>query len=234
MTKIFSSYGQFNDKIWIEEEGICLCLLIFVFIHFQVIVKFIRKAKILADCWIEDPFLGSIPLEIALLAKLKHPNIVKVPCTYHLYLRSYKHSVHSTEGIRMKLRIQIVIQRIVLFWEFPDSILYLFNFYKLALTVSSHLPIPMLLATHGVGTWTSLSQSCLEAYTCFVFFLPSFCLKLQLGSLALKWSIVDYNALFGISLYWTFCTISVSDIKFYGLWCQKAVFKIFVVLPKKE
>ena len=41
-------------------------------------MKFIRKAKILADCWVEDPALGSVPLEIALLASLKHPNIVKV------------------------------------------------------------------------------------------------------------------------------------------------------------
>lgn len=48
------------------------------FVHMQVIVKFIRKAKILADCWVEDPVLGSVPLEIALLASLKHPNIVKV------------------------------------------------------------------------------------------------------------------------------------------------------------
>ncbi|KAL9963207.1 hypothetical protein ACROYT_G032385 [Oculina patagonica] len=44
----------------------------------KVIVKFIRKAKILADCWVDDSVLGSIPLEIALLAKLKHPNIVKM------------------------------------------------------------------------------------------------------------------------------------------------------------
>lgn len=44
----------------------------------KVIVKFIRKAKILADCWVEDPVLGSVPLEIALLASLKHPNIVKM------------------------------------------------------------------------------------------------------------------------------------------------------------
>ena len=113
MTKIFSSYGQFNDKIWIEEEGICLCLRIFVFFRFQVIVKFIRKAKILADCWIEDPFLGSIPLEIALLAKLKHPNIVKV---HIIFTFSYKHSVHGKEGICMKLRIKI-IQRILYFYE---------------------------------------------------------------------------------------------------------------------
>nr|XP_006812502.1 PREDICTED: PAS domain-containing serine/threonine-protein kinase-like [Saccoglossus kowalevskii] len=43
-----------------------------------VVVKFIRKSKILNDCWLEDPQLGSVPLEIALLAKLKHTNIVKM------------------------------------------------------------------------------------------------------------------------------------------------------------
>ncbi|XP_077990691.1 PAS domain-containing serine/threonine-protein kinase-like [Glandiceps talaboti] len=43
-----------------------------------VVVKFIRKAKVLNDCWLEDPQLGRVPLEIALLAKLNHPNIVKM------------------------------------------------------------------------------------------------------------------------------------------------------------
>ncbi|XP_048590414.1 PAS domain-containing serine/threonine-protein kinase isoform X2 [Nematostella vectensis] len=43
----------------------------------EVVVKFIRKAKILPDCWVEGP-MGNVPLEIALLAKLKHPNIVKM------------------------------------------------------------------------------------------------------------------------------------------------------------
>ena len=49
-----------------------------MFVPGQVIVKFIRKAKILPDCWVEDPMLGSLPLEIALLANMKHSNIVKV------------------------------------------------------------------------------------------------------------------------------------------------------------
>ena len=57
--------------------------------NFQVIVKFIRKAKILVDCWVEDAILGSIPLEIALLAKFKHPNIVKVKHTYVLVPSSW-------------------------------------------------------------------------------------------------------------------------------------------------
>ena len=75
-TKITSSVRQFNGKIPVAKEVIDL--LNPLYFHFQVIVKFIRKAKILVDCWIDDPVLGSIPLEIALLAKLKHPNIVKV------------------------------------------------------------------------------------------------------------------------------------------------------------
>ena len=75
--------------------------------NFQVIVKFIRKAKILVDCWVEDAILGSIPLEISLLAKFKHPNIVKVKYTYVLVPSSWKsahlyilcNSVLSTELI---------------------------------------------------------------------------------------------------------------------------------------
>ena len=51
-------------------------------------MKFIRKAKILADCWIDDPVLGSIPLEIALLAQLKHPNIVKVKSIFRFSLQN--------------------------------------------------------------------------------------------------------------------------------------------------
>ncbi|XP_070533468.1 PAS domain-containing serine/threonine-protein kinase-like isoform X2 [Ptychodera flava] len=43
-----------------------------------VVVKFIRKAKVLSDCWQDDPILGQVPLEIALLAKLDHTNIVKM------------------------------------------------------------------------------------------------------------------------------------------------------------
>ncbi|KAI8499219.1 hypothetical protein Bbelb_229830 [Branchiostoma belcheri] len=42
----------------------------------QVVVKFIRKAKVLEESWVEDSSLGRVPLEISLLAKLDHPNIV--------------------------------------------------------------------------------------------------------------------------------------------------------------
>ncbi|XP_013389166.1 PAS domain-containing serine/threonine-protein kinase isoform X1 [Lingula anatina] len=42
----------------------------------EVVVKFVRKAKVLKDCWVNHADLGRIPLEIDLLAKLGHPNIV--------------------------------------------------------------------------------------------------------------------------------------------------------------
>ena len=47
----------------------------------QVVVKFIRKDKVLKDGWLDDPQFGRVPLEISILAKLEHPNIVQVRCT---------------------------------------------------------------------------------------------------------------------------------------------------------
>lgn len=45
----------------------------------QVVVKFIRKEKVLEDCWVEDPTLGRVTLEIAILSRVEHANIIKVP-----------------------------------------------------------------------------------------------------------------------------------------------------------
>ncbi len=44
----------------------------------QVVVKFLRKSSVLKDCWITDEEMGNVPLEISLLARLAHPNIVQV------------------------------------------------------------------------------------------------------------------------------------------------------------
>ncbi|KPP70564.1 hypothetical protein Z043_110594, partial [Scleropages formosus] len=44
----------------------------------EVVVKFIRKAKILNECWVNDPDMGRVSQEIAILSRLQHPNIVKV------------------------------------------------------------------------------------------------------------------------------------------------------------
>lgn len=44
----------------------------------QVVVKFIKKEKVLEDCWVEDPTLGRVTLEIAILSRVQHPNIIQV------------------------------------------------------------------------------------------------------------------------------------------------------------
>ncbi|XP_069752512.1 PAS domain-containing serine/threonine-protein kinase isoform X2 [Narcine bancroftii] len=44
----------------------------------EVVVKFIQKHKIVEDCWIDDVDLGRVSQEIAILARLNHPNIIKV------------------------------------------------------------------------------------------------------------------------------------------------------------
>ena len=49
-----------------------------MYMYLQVVVKFIRKAKVLKDCWIDDEEMGRVPLEVSLLARLHHTNIVKV------------------------------------------------------------------------------------------------------------------------------------------------------------
>lgn len=46
-------------------------------------MKFIRKDKVLEDCWIEDPTLGRVTLEIAILSRVEHANIIKVRCCSH-------------------------------------------------------------------------------------------------------------------------------------------------------
>ncbi|XP_054426386.1 PAS domain-containing serine/threonine-protein kinase [Pteronotus mesoamericanus] len=44
----------------------------------EVVVKFIKKEKVLEDCWVQDPMLGMVTLEIAILSRVEHPNIIKV------------------------------------------------------------------------------------------------------------------------------------------------------------
>lgn len=44
----------------------------------EVVVKFISKARIVSDCWVEDPMLGPVSQEIAILTRVQHHNIVRV------------------------------------------------------------------------------------------------------------------------------------------------------------
>ncbi|NXC27346.1 PASK kinase, partial [Campylorhamphus procurvoides] len=46
--------------------------------HQEVVVKFIWKEKVLEDCWVDDPDLGRVTQEIAILLRLQHPSIIKV------------------------------------------------------------------------------------------------------------------------------------------------------------
>ncbi|NXU56732.1 PASK kinase, partial [Turnix velox] len=46
--------------------------------HQEVVVKFIWKERVLEDCWVDDPHLGRVTQEIAILLKLQHPSIIKV------------------------------------------------------------------------------------------------------------------------------------------------------------
>lgn len=46
-------------------------------------MKFISKARIVSDCWVEDPMLGRVSQEIAILTRVQHHNIVKVPELSH-------------------------------------------------------------------------------------------------------------------------------------------------------
>ncbi|KAM9790140.1 PAS domain-containing serine/threonine-protein kinase [Syngnathus typhle] len=44
----------------------------------ETVVKFISKARIVNDCWVDDPLLGRVSQEIAILTRVQHHNIVKV------------------------------------------------------------------------------------------------------------------------------------------------------------
>ncbi|XP_056453576.1 PAS domain-containing serine/threonine-protein kinase [Gadus chalcogrammus] len=44
----------------------------------EVVVKFIKKARVVSECWVEDPMLGRVSQEIAILTRMQHHNIVKV------------------------------------------------------------------------------------------------------------------------------------------------------------
>ncbi|KAG8580673.1 hypothetical protein GDO81_007384 [Engystomops pustulosus] len=44
----------------------------------EAVVKFIRKDRVLDDCWVQDSELGRVTQEIAILSRLQHPNIIRV------------------------------------------------------------------------------------------------------------------------------------------------------------
>ena len=49
----------------------------------EVVTKYILKAKIHRDSWIEDERYGCVPLEVSILCKLEHSNIIRVIDVFH-------------------------------------------------------------------------------------------------------------------------------------------------------
>ena len=49
-------------------------------------MKFIKKATVIPEHWIEHQVMGVVPREICLLAELSHPNIVKVIIIINMYI----------------------------------------------------------------------------------------------------------------------------------------------------
>lgn len=58
-----------------------------------MVVKFIKKARIVSECWVEDPDMGRVSQEISILARLDHPNIVKVTLRDVLHTRAFTHTL---------------------------------------------------------------------------------------------------------------------------------------------
>lgn len=77
------NYNQMKTKI------IVMMMASFTFLV-QVVVKFISKARIVSDCWVDDPMLGRVSQEISILTRVQHHNIVKVTGLSHQFLRNFK------------------------------------------------------------------------------------------------------------------------------------------------
>lgn len=69
-------------------------------------VKFINKARVVSESWVDDPMLGRVSQEIAILTRIQHHNIVKVstgssladtPWPWH-YVACEGHNVPSGAG----------------------------------------------------------------------------------------------------------------------------------------
>lgn len=89
-TSLGLSGGRGGDRVKVEQQarraagGLAgMAAATSSLLSSQVVVKFIQKEKVLEDCWIEDPKLGRVTLEIAILSRVEHANIVKVESCCH-------------------------------------------------------------------------------------------------------------------------------------------------------
>lgn len=61
-------------------------------------MKFIKKNKVLSECWTEDQRGRRLPLEVSLLKMLKHPNIVKVWAAENFRYTNYQQWLLIVKG----------------------------------------------------------------------------------------------------------------------------------------
>lgn len=70
--------GQEVSKLFKQEVNDNMIQVITSLANLQVVVKFINKARIVSESWVDDPMLGHVSQEIAILTRIQHHNIVKV------------------------------------------------------------------------------------------------------------------------------------------------------------
>lgn len=65
----------------------------------KVVVKFINKARIVSESWVEDPMLGRVSQEIAILTRIQHHNIVKVSAYLSLFRHGQSMMLHVKDTV---------------------------------------------------------------------------------------------------------------------------------------
>ena len=75
-------------------------------------MKFIRRAKVFSDCWIQDEIYGRIPQEVSILRKLDHPNIVKVGVQTAKFNQTYIQRI-STSSDHGKITCNVSKQSVI-------------------------------------------------------------------------------------------------------------------------
>lgn len=91
-----------------------------------MVVKFISKARIVSDCWVDDPMLGRVSQEIAILTRVQHHNIVKVTWL--------SHQNFQTQGCKKKILL-----------------IYMYVYYQVLEVFENGSYFQMVMEKHGDG-----------------------------------------------------------------------------------
>ncbi|XP_076837669.1 PAS domain-containing serine/threonine-protein kinase [Brachyhypopomus gauderio] len=81
----------------------------------EVVVKFIMKSRVVKECWVEHPEMGWVTQEVAILARLHHPNVVKVlevfenECFFQMVMERHGDGLDLFDFIDMQPRLDEVL-----------------------------------------------------------------------------------------------------------------------------